>query len=722
MDAPDSIERNKAEIGSNLADNGCFANPIDKLSAQDMNEKENSESLKVECCGTDGLVVEHRDGPVSIVKSNGLEDSSMLSFINTDLGSAETKDNLDPGVITSSDKVQNGFGGGIVDDKSCGKLGSLSCSIEKGLEKVSLVAEDRSAAGRDLKLNSSIVSDDPESNSESESESESETSSSSAASSSSSSAASSSSSGSDDDKDELVKKEALCNFKQDGIEPKGDVQIGEVLDTDVEKMVSWTGAKSDDDDDDSDDDVNQEDIAAGYCHDLELGNDIDDDLPKEPIRSKNELQVLPPVPQVTVSLQPDHQILPVGVVLSVLGTQVIVEGSEKHNPLSEGSILWIAERRLPLGIVDEIFGPVKTPYYIIRYNSESEVPSDIQNGLTIGFVPEFVDHILNDKNLYRKGYDASGENDEEICDETEFSDDEKEAEYKKMLKKSKRENNNESERPGNKKNTKSRENSSTNNNQPFISQPPTVRHPQPNQLQQQLRPPSPFFSQGNQSGRPTFVQGFSGGPCAQSLGHGNQQSPVFLGGSNATPQMPPLAQLLLNSNWGNGMPSHHPNMAMALPNGFQPNCMPWLQQNQQMFPTGNPGQFQQQFDFSSSQLVTGNNGSSFGPMNFNAGAPNSPWPGMMGANPSFQAPFMAGAPNFNAVAPNVQLPMFPGFLPNGPQQPTRPGSNFSPATSFPGNEEASSQTRQGASPGRGRGRTSFQHRGGRFGGGRGRQK
>ncbi|KAH9609098.1 hypothetical protein KSS87_004464, partial [Heliosperma pusillum] len=445
-------------------------------------------------------------------------------------------------------------------------------------------------------------------------------------------------------------------------------------------------------------------------------------------------QVLPPVPEVTVSLQPGHQISPVGVVLSVLGTQVVVEGSEKHNPLSEGSILWIAERRLPLGIIDEIFGPVKTPYYIIRYNSESEVPSDMQNGLKIGFVPEFVDHVLNDKNLYQKGYDASGENDEEICDETEFSDDEKEAEYKKMVKMSKRENNNESERLGNKKNrknVKSRENSSTNNNnnnQPSTSLPPTVRQPQPNQLQQQLRPPSPFFSQGNQSRTPTFVPGFSGGPRAQSLGHGNQQSsfpmgPVFLGGSNSSTQMPQPAQPLLNSNWGNGMPPHHPNMAMAISNGFRPNGMPWLQQNQQMYPIGNPGQFQQQFDLS--QLVTGSNGSSLGPINFNAGSPNSPWPGMMGANLSFQAPFMAGAPNFNAGAPNVQLPMFSGFLPNGPQQPERLGYNFPPATSFSGNEEVSSQTRQGVSSGRGRGRgrgrTSFQHRGGRFRGGRGRQ-
>ncbi|GJW50897.1 H/ACA ribonucleoprotein complex non-core subunit NAF1, partial [Tanacetum coccineum] len=107
------------------------------------------------------------------------------------------------------------------------------------------------------------------------------------------------------------------------------------------------------------------------------------------------------VPSVTVTTQPHHQTLLVGVVLSTMGEQVIVEGVDNHNPLSEGSILWITECRSPLGVVDEIFGSVKNPYYIVRFNSER--------------------------------YDASGENEGELSEELEFSDDEKEAEYKKMI-------------------------------------------------------------------------------------------------------------------------------------------------------------------------------------------------------------------------------------------------------------------------------------------------
>ncbi|KAG9458013.1 hypothetical protein H6P81_002521 [Aristolochia fimbriata] len=105
---------------------------------------------------------------------------------------------------------------------------------------------------------------------------------------------------------------------------------------------------------------------------------------------------------------------------------------EKHNPLNEGSILWITETRLPLGLVDEIFGFAKNPYYVVRYNSEEEVSSGIHEGTLISFVVDFANHVLNDKNLYQKGYDASGENEEEISNYIEFSDEDKEAKYKRM--------------------------------------------------------------------------------------------------------------------------------------------------------------------------------------------------------------------------------------------------------------------------------------------------
>lgn len=97
--------------------------------------------------------------------------------------------------------------------------------------------------------------------------------------------------------------------------------------------------------------------------------------------------------------------------------------------------------RLPLGLVDEIFGPVKNPFYVIRYNSVKEIPAEISVGTAVSFVLEFAMCILNYNELHKKSYDASGENDEELHDEMEFSDDEKEAEYKKFVRHAKRGNN-----------------------------------------------------------------------------------------------------------------------------------------------------------------------------------------------------------------------------------------------------------------------------------------
>ncbi|XP_031473810.1 H/ACA ribonucleoprotein complex non-core subunit NAF1 [Nymphaea colorata] len=192
-----------------------------------------------------------------------------------------------------------------------------------------------------------------------------------------------------------------------------------------------------------DEDSDNAEVEEGEIRDLKskksgemfADSDIDEEeeMMKGPIKSKNELdpENLPPVPSIDVALEPQHGTLPVGVVLSIMDNKVVVEGSEKHNPLTEGSILWITEKRLPLGLVDEIFGPVKNPYYVVRYNTDKEVPPGVQEGTAVSFVPEFADHVLNNKDIYKKGYDASGENDEEIVDELEFSDDEKEAEYRK---------------------------------------------------------------------------------------------------------------------------------------------------------------------------------------------------------------------------------------------------------------------------------------------------
>ncbi|XP_068644464.1 uncharacterized protein [Aristolochia californica] len=236
------------------------------------------------------------------------------------------------------------------------------------------------------------------------------------------------------------------NRKLENVSDKSDSGTSK-SDSDEESSSSTSSDETDDDNDKEEEDTNSDDIIEveeGEIRDADVEQTVfgsegeEEAVMQGPIKSKNEVEILPHVPAITVALEPHHQTLPVGVILSIVGAKVIVEGLKKHNPLNEGSILWITETRLPLGLVDEIFGPVKNPYYVVRYNFEEDVPTGIHEGTPISFVVDFADHVLNDKNLYRKGYDASGENDEEMSDEAEFSDDEKEAEYKRMKRTAKR--------------------------------------------------------------------------------------------------------------------------------------------------------------------------------------------------------------------------------------------------------------------------------------------
>ncbi|KAH7438806.1 hypothetical protein KP509_04G032200 [Ceratopteris richardii] len=160
---------------------------------------------------------------------------------------------------------------------------------------------------------------------------------------------------------------------------------------------------------------------------------------KEPVQSRKDIEDLPPVPKVCINLQPHHTMVPIGYVSSMIELKLIVEGTEGLQPLAEGSILWLTEQRSPLGIVDELFGPVKKPFYVVRYNTTSEVPDGAREGAQVSYVRDFADFVLNNSDLYAKGYDNFAEDEEDLSDsEVAFSDDEKEAEFRRLKSRTKR--------------------------------------------------------------------------------------------------------------------------------------------------------------------------------------------------------------------------------------------------------------------------------------------
>ncbi|KAL8145661.1 hypothetical protein AgCh_003707 [Apium graveolens] len=539
---------------------------------------------------------------------------------------------------------------------------------------------------------------------DSDSESESETSGS-----SSSSFSSSSSSSEDDDEEEDEVEEGEM-----------EVEEGEIRDS-VEEMTAW-----------SDEDEEFGSSKAG------------------PIMSANEIKVLPPVPPVDVTLQPCHVTLPVGVVLSIVGAQVIVEGVEKHDPLNEGSILWITEQKSPLGIVDEIFGPVKNPYYIVRYNSENEVPSGIQQGTSVSFVQEFVNHVLNNGNLYKKGYDASGEHDEELSEEAEFSDDEKEAEYRRLQKMSKRGPKDEN-RKRNKNKSKRRggqwggdQNSSgtglnekvvqvpSNQNQHFRPPSPLERVVQaPSNQNQNFRPPS--SNQGNCSNSSRPVQAFSGGPgsvpvfpqAPQVPGFGAPSSGVWMNGptpNNILQLQQNQAQQPFHMPPFNGMPLQQFGTGQMMPSNF-------------VFPGGQPGFGMGAAFTPMNQMMLGQN--NFSQLHAAAANQNNFSQSQAILNMQLQhamnmqgqhALNMQGQHAINFGQSNAAVGMqgqhAPSFVNNGEQgvlpkenQNEQNSSSQSPSAtqdSIGGPQNFSNRVNFG------RGRNSYRRGGGRFGGGRGR--
>lgn len=407
------------------------------------------------------------------------------------------------------------------------KLKESGTSIEEEMEKIKLVE----FAGPSLNAdglgseNVNAKSEKVESGgSSSESESESE--------SNSSSSDSSFSSKEEDDEDGK----------------KIDLEEGEINEYDVEKIVAW-----------SEDELDGEDgiVSKGL------------------IKSRNEIKDLPPVPPIDACLQPHHHTVPVGVISSIMGAQVIVEGVEQHNPLNEGTIFWTTESRSPLGLVDEIFGPVKSPYYVIRYNSEDEVPQGIKQGTLISFVPEFASHVLKD-NLYKKGYDASGDNDEEILDEYEFSDDEEEAEYKKLQKMKKKRDTNEnscSNELKERKNFKNRGGGSSQHNQVSRNHFGSAKNKFSKKSETSMLKNASqggathaATSSDNQNYQNSFAMGqnYGNAPSFVPQFQQNVPNPGFI-------QMP-------NFTWTNGLPGQQ---GMAFPMG-----MMWPQQN--MLPNGVP--------------------------------------------------------------------------------------------------------------------------------------
>ena len=144
---------------------------------------------------------------------------------------------------------------------------------------------------------------------------------------------------------------------------------------------------------------------------------------------------LPPPEPIPVDILPDNMALEeIGNVASVVDNVVVVQGKKNAIALDIGSVLWWYNR-IPLGRVDDVFGPVFAPLYSVRFIDVEEAAKYKEKvSHKIYYSRAFALFVLPAQ-LKDKGSDASSKNDEEPAEEElDFSDDEKEAEHKRKLK------------------------------------------------------------------------------------------------------------------------------------------------------------------------------------------------------------------------------------------------------------------------------------------------
>lgn len=158
-----------------------------------------------------------------------------------------------------------------------------------------------------------------------------------------------------------------------------------------------------------------------------------------PLRTTNE-KPDEVVPKPDLIVTPSMRIQELGDVDVLVDNLALIKAkiSGEFQVLETGSVLCLADRFV-IGVVAETLGRVQQPYYSVRFTNAAAVgEAGLSKGTHIFYVEEHSTTVFTQPLKAYKGSDASNLHDEEVGDdEMEFSDDEKEAEYKRMMKQAK---------------------------------------------------------------------------------------------------------------------------------------------------------------------------------------------------------------------------------------------------------------------------------------------
>jgi H/ACA ribonucleoprotein complex non-core subunit NAF1 len=154
----------------------------------------------------------------------------------------------------------------------------------------------------------------------------------------------------------------------------------------------------------------------------------------EPPKTRNE-EPDPILPKPEIDITPSTPITLLGKVENVVANRILVKATTTgdYRVVEIGSALCLEDRTI-IGQVADLIGQVSEPRYIVGFINEAEIANfGIIPDTTVYYVNEHSTFVFTQELRAKKWADTSGQYDEEVEDEV-FSDDEKEAEYKRMLK------------------------------------------------------------------------------------------------------------------------------------------------------------------------------------------------------------------------------------------------------------------------------------------------
>ncbi|KAG6026581.1 hypothetical protein E4U19_002539 [Claviceps sp. Clav32 group G5] len=154
------------------------------------------------------------------------------------------------------------------------------------------------------------------------------------------------------------------------------------------------------------------------------------------LRTKNEIaEEILPKPDVVIT--EDMKIEELGSIENMVDTIMLIKAITpgEYQVLDTGSVLCTDQRKV-IGVVAETIGKVLQPMYTVYFRSADEIHDlGLEIGTKIFYPVDHASYVFTQPLKNLKGSDASNIHDEEVGDEEmEFSDDEKEAEYKRAKK------------------------------------------------------------------------------------------------------------------------------------------------------------------------------------------------------------------------------------------------------------------------------------------------